>query len=273
MQYEILNSKVIMPKSLPEYKVFNSIISSTGSTYEDEQYVLELLSTIMNNNAIRLPNEKPIHLCFFRNLPVAYTTDEFLQKLKELPVNIIFCDSWEKFTRNLKLCPNSATFGVDGLSKDSIEEIVSMINTLSKLVGGNNNISITARIDKNTTYDTIKLLQKSNIAGIIPACADFGEQETMKAWQAQWTNIPYWPKHIIDQLPGAIKPTASNSTDIKLTPRQEQIFSIIVTKGVSNKAIAKMLHITESTVKLHMGHILKKFGVKNRTQLVAFSKS
>ena len=60
---------------------------------------------------------------------------------------------------------------------------------------------------------------------------------------------------------------------ITLTPRQRQILDIIVTRGVSNKNIARMLHISESTVKLHMSSILKKFGVRNRTQLALFAKS
>ena len=60
---------------------------------------------------------------------------------------------------------------------------------------------------------------------------------------------------------------------ITLTPRQQQILDIIVTRGVSNKNFARMLHISESTVKLHMSSILKKFGVRNRTQLALFAKS
>jgi DNA-binding NarL/FixJ family response regulator len=59
---------------------------------------------------------------------------------------------------------------------------------------------------------------------------------------------------------------------IKLTPRESQILTLIQDRGVSNKIIAKMLHITESTVKLHITHIFKKYGVKNRTQLALFSK-
>ncbi len=59
---------------------------------------------------------------------------------------------------------------------------------------------------------------------------------------------------------------------VSLTPRQKQIFDLVTTRGSSNKVIAKTLNITESTVKLHMGAILKKFNAKSRTQLVAFSK-
>jgi DNA-binding NarL/FixJ family response regulator len=59
--------------------------------------------------------------------------------------------------------------------------------------------------------------------------------------------------------------------DINLTPRQEQIHALISSRGASNKVIARTLNISESTVKLHVSAILKKYGVKNRTQLVVFS--
>jgi DNA-binding NarL/FixJ family response regulator len=57
-----------------------------------------------------------------------------------------------------------------------------------------------------------------------------------------------------------------------LTPRQRQILDIVATRGISNKSIARMLHISESTVKLHMSGILKKFGLRNRTQLALFAR-
>ena len=63
------------------------------------------------------------------------------------------------------------------------------------------------------------------------------------------------------------------STAIKLTPRQSQILALVSERGASNKIIARMLDISESTVKLHVSAILKKYGVRNRTQLAIFSKN
>lgn len=54
---------------------------------------------------------------------------------------------------------------------------------------------------------------------------------------------------------------------IELTPRQAQIVQLVKTRGVSNKVIARMLNLSESTIKLHLGIIFRKYGVKNRTQL------
>lgn len=56
--------------------------------------------------------------------------------------------------------------------------------------------------------------------------------------------------------------------DLGLTPRQTQVLKLICHRGLSNKAIGNILKITESTVKIHTSAILKRYGVKNRTQLV-----
>lgn len=62
--------------------------------------------------------------------------------------------------------------------------------------------------------------------------------------------------------------TESDEISVKLTPRQSQVLKLICHRGLSNKAIGNILKISESTVKIHTSAILKRYGVKNRTQLV-----
>jgi DNA-binding NarL/FixJ family response regulator len=62
------------------------------------------------------------------------------------------------------------------------------------------------------------------------------------------------------------------TSEIKLTPRQRQVVRLVIKNGASNKIIARTLNISESTVKLHIGAILKKYGLRNRTQLAIFVK-
>ena len=78
------------------------------------------------------------------------------------------------------------------------------------------------------------------------------------------------------KIQGWLKPKKAQSiipsvTKIMLTPRQEQILQLIRSRGASNKIIAKTLGISESTVKLHIAGIFKKYGVRNRTQLAVFA--
>lgn len=218
---------------------------------------------------------RPTHLYFNRLLSVddTYKNNTVQDIVDTLPVKVKYCSTWAELSENMKFLPKTICFHISELTHSSAIEIVNMIHTLAKLLDNKENITVSVSVEKDTTLQAIKDLQKSNIFGIVPGMKSFGKEETLKGLQAQWNNIPYWPKHILDQLDGAKKPIAKQKTgEIKLTPRQEQILFLIRERGSSNKVIAKTLNITESTVKLHVGLVLKKFGVKNRTQLAVFSK-
>ena len=51
-----------------------------------------------------------------------------------------------------------------------------------------------------------------------------------------------------------------------LTPRQVDVLSSL-RQGRSNKEIARVLNLSEATVKIHVRHIMRKFGAENRTQV------
>ena len=51
----------------------------------------------------------------------------------------------------------------------------------------------------------------------------------------------------------------------KLTSREAQILSLAA-QGEQNKVIASQLNISEHTVKLHMHRVIRKLGVRNRTE-------
>lgn len=68
------------------------------------------------------------------------------------------------------------------------------------------------------------------------------------------------------------KNQANKSNNITITNRQQQILDLITQRAASNKIIARTLGIAESTVKLHMSALMKKYGVRNRTQLAIFAK-
>ena len=50
-----------------------------------------------------------------------------------------------------------------------------------------------------------------------------------------------------------------------LTPREREVF-MLIGQGKTNREIAKALFIAESTVKVHVRHILRKLGVRTRTE-------
>jgi NarL family two-component system response regulator LiaR len=60
-------------------------------------------------------------------------------------------------------------------------------------------------------------------------------------------------------------PTPSASSSERLTRREHEVLELIA-RGQSNKRIAFALGISEKTVKTHVGHLLAKLGVSDRTQ-------
>jgi len=59
---------------------------------------------------------------------------------------------------------------------------------------------------------------------------------------------------------------------MNLTPRQAQVLEL-VQRGASNKQIAKRLNVGESTVKMHVSHLLAKYAAKTRHHLALTSMS
>ena len=51
----------------------------------------------------------------------------------------------------------------------------------------------------------------------------------------------------------------------RLTPREREVL-VLIARGLPNKLIARELTLSEKTVKTHVGHVLAKLGVTDRTQ-------
>lgn len=67
--------------------------------------------------------------------------------------------------------------------------------------------------------------------------------------------------------------TATPGTDSnEISPRETQILAEIG-QGASNKEIARRLSIAESTVKIHVQHLLRKLEVASRVQLAVIAKT
>jgi two-component system nitrate/nitrite response regulator NarL len=76
------------------------------------------------------------------------------------------------------------------------------------------------------------------------------------------------------QLPddaGAEAPAAvAEDTLSPLSPREEDVLREIA-RGMSNKEIARALDIAETTVKIHVQHILRKLGLTSRVQAAVYA--
>lgn len=68
------------------------------------------------------------------------------------------------------------------------------------------------------------------------------------------------PPPVLTQRPASV-------TSLQLSPRLAQTLAYIC-QGLSNKAIARLMNVTEGTIKEYTGASLKEFGVDRRTGLI-----
>ena len=75
---------------------------------------------------------------------------------------------------------------------------------------------------------------------------------------------PHVAARLVDALAGEKEPLD------RLTPREREVLQLIG-RGFTNKRIAQELRLSEKTVKTHVGHVLAKLGVDDRTQAAVFA--
>jgi DNA-binding NarL/FixJ family response regulator len=85
---------------------------------------------------------------------------------------------------------------------------------------------------------------------------------------------PTATRRLIDQFaPLFPDPDRQNDRDAvlgKLTDREKTVFAQLAT-GLSNREIAAELHLSEGTVKIHVGRILTKLDLRDRVQAVVLA--
>ena len=68
-------------------------------------------------------------------------------------------------------------------------------------------------------------------------------------------------------------PSGSASAPVpKLTPREMRVIELLM-QGMANKIIAFRLGMSQSTVKVHVHSIIRKFNVRNRTEVAVTARS
>jgi two-component system, NarL family, response regulator len=116
-----------------------------------------------------------------------------------------------------------------------------------------------ARIIMLSTYDGDEEIYRSFQAGARSyLLKSVSRQELLAAIRAVHGGQRYIPPAVAARL-------AERVPFIDLSARELEVLGLIV-KGMSNKEIAASLNITEVTTKLHVGHILSKLKVNDRTQ-------
>ncbi len=65
-------------------------------------------------------------------------------------------------------------------------------------------------------------------------------------------------------------PTPTPAAYLGLTDKEREVFAAVA-RGLSNTEVAALVYLSESTVKTHVGAILRKLGLRDRVQIVVFA--
>lgn len=190
----------------------------------------------------------------------------------EANINVEISASWAELMTSLQECNESKmliVFRLDFLERENLmlSETLSMLSTLTKFVANKTQVNIAVVVPKPCSVDLLTQLKRNGVLGIIPAMRFFDKKHSIEAYTALRKGKSHWPKVAIINS-NELKDVASSLTD-----RQYEIFNLVARRGLSNKKIAEVLKINEDTVKAHVGAILKKYGVRNRTQLALANKT
>ncbi|MGI9134052.1 MAG: LuxR C-terminal-related transcriptional regulator, partial [Rhodoferax sp.] len=89
----------------------------------------------------------------------------------------------------------------------------------------------------------------------------------VSAFRAKASALPVLPAAAGEALPR--RPAPPSAVDL-LSAREREILALIA-RGDSNKVIARQLDIAETTVKIHVQHILRKLQLSSRVQAAVYA--
>jgi DNA-binding NarL/FixJ family response regulator len=83
---------------------------------------------------------------------------------------------------------------------------------------------------------------------------------------------PSVTRRLLDRYARRLPSATTRRPDLlgQLTRREIDVLELVA-RGFSNAAVGRELHLAESSVKTHVGHLLAKLGLADRVQLVVFA--
>ncbi len=124
-----------------------------------------------------------------------------------------------------------------------------------------------------TTYDNPTYMARAVAGGAAGYLLKGAERDEMlEALRAVANGDTLLSAHALIRSLRSVSANAAGSEDlvIPLTEREEEVLRLLAT-GVSNRDMASLLFVAQSTIKTHIEHILSKLGVSDRVQAAVWA--
>jgi DNA-binding NarL/FixJ family response regulator len=118
-------------------------------------------------------------------------------------------------------------------------------------------------LSASTQYSDIRRSLDNGAMGFVPK--DSSSAVVISAIRLVQTGNIYVPPVLLGEDTSGAKYTSGAASN--LTGRQKEVMQLVA-EGKSNKEIARELILAETTVKMHVTHIMRVLDVSNRTQAV-----
>lgn len=127
-----------------------------------------------------------------------------------------------------------------------------------------------------TVYDDLEIAAEAIRAGAIGyILKDCGKEQLLQAINSAVDGVPLVSSAITQKLVKVLYSKSrlrgislEDKDELPLLTDRERAVLQLVTKGYSNKAVAKELGISISTVKTHLRNVFRKLGVEDRAQAI-----
>lgn len=155
---------------------------------------------------------------------------------------------------------------INNILNTSMYDAINMVYTMIGITNRRNLTKIFVVVDKTTPVQFIKELANNNrINGVIgrPGWLTYNELYD------QLKDCTFSNRFVmIKKIKAFVNTKKSGTNKSILTPREQEVLDLIISTGAGNKEIANKLKVSDATVKIYVGNLLKKYCVTNRTELI-----